>query len=165
MCVLAVFLINVVRVLLTKLHPAATQHASVAVRKAARAALILVSVYFSAAITRGHDERLEKSVANVSSQTATAKSRRRKLFRCIGKCITPLYDSSTSTQLQCNYWYLTNLIIVISLLGMVRWSTSETYCHSDRPTTAISPLAATQRDQRDPSPALAGGNQNILYSR
>lgn len=40
-----VFLVNVVRVLLTKLHPAATQHASVAARKAARAALILVPLF------------------------------------------------------------------------------------------------------------------------
>ncbi|XP_026333574.1 calcitonin gene-related peptide type 1 receptor-like [Hyposmocoma kahamanoa] len=37
-----VFLVNVVRVLLTKLHPAPNQHASLAARKATRAALILV---------------------------------------------------------------------------------------------------------------------------
>uniref|UniRef100_A0A2A4JS52 Calcitonin receptor n=1 Tax=Heliothis virescens TaxID=7102 RepID=A0A2A4JS52_HELVI len=40
-----VFLVNVVRVLLTKLHPAPNQHASVAARKAARAALILVPLF------------------------------------------------------------------------------------------------------------------------
>ncbi|KAJ8737246.1 hypothetical protein PYW07_000517 [Mythimna separata] len=40
-----VFLINVVRVLLTKLHPAATQGSAVAVRKAARAALILIPLF------------------------------------------------------------------------------------------------------------------------
>ncbi|CAH0578219.1 unnamed protein product [Chrysodeixis includens] len=40
-----VFLVNVVRVLLTKLHPAPNQHASVAARKAARAALILIPLF------------------------------------------------------------------------------------------------------------------------
>ncbi|XP_075990868.1 calcitonin gene-related peptide type 1 receptor-like isoform X2 [Anticarsia gemmatalis] len=40
-----VFLINVVRVLLTKLHPAPNQHASVAAKKAARAALILIPLF------------------------------------------------------------------------------------------------------------------------
>ncbi|KAM3968611.1 neuropeptide receptor B4 [Aphomia sociella] len=40
-----VFLVNVVRVLLTKLHPAPNQHASLAARKAARAALILIPLF------------------------------------------------------------------------------------------------------------------------
>ncbi|XP_059055218.1 calcitonin receptor-like [Achroia grisella] len=40
-----VFLVNVVRVLLTKLHPAPNQHASLAARKATRAALILIPLF------------------------------------------------------------------------------------------------------------------------
>ncbi|XP_031767530.2 calcitonin gene-related peptide type 1 receptor-like [Galleria mellonella] len=40
-----VFLINVVRVLLTKLHPVPNQHASLAARKATRAALILIPLF------------------------------------------------------------------------------------------------------------------------
>ncbi|KAL0902378.1 hypothetical protein ABMA27_000263 [Loxostege sticticalis] len=40
-----VFLVNVVRVLLTKLHPAPNQHVSVAARKAVRAALILIPLF------------------------------------------------------------------------------------------------------------------------
>ncbi|KAJ0183890.1 hypothetical protein K1T71_000313 [Dendrolimus kikuchii] len=40
-----VFLINVVRVLLTKLHPAANRHASLAAKKAARATLILIPLF------------------------------------------------------------------------------------------------------------------------
>ncbi|XP_053624245.1 calcitonin gene-related peptide type 1 receptor-like [Plodia interpunctella] len=40
-----VFLINVVRVLLTKLHPAPNQHSSQAARKATRAALILIPLF------------------------------------------------------------------------------------------------------------------------
>ncbi|XP_073954474.1 calcitonin gene-related peptide type 1 receptor-like [Choristoneura fumiferana] len=40
-----VFLVNVVRVLLTKLHPAPNQHARLAARKAARAALILIPLF------------------------------------------------------------------------------------------------------------------------
>ncbi|XP_034839487.1 calcitonin gene-related peptide type 1 receptor-like [Maniola hyperantus] len=40
-----IFLVNVVRVLLTKLHPAPNQHASVAAKKAVRAALILIPLF------------------------------------------------------------------------------------------------------------------------
>lgn len=50
----AVFLVNVVRVLLTKLHPAPNQHARLAARKAARAALILVSHHSSVNIDSRH---------------------------------------------------------------------------------------------------------------
>ncbi|XP_063837278.1 calcitonin gene-related peptide type 1 receptor-like isoform X2 [Ostrinia nubilalis] len=40
-----VFLVNVVRVLLTKLHPAPNQHVSVAAKKAVRATLILIPLF------------------------------------------------------------------------------------------------------------------------
>lgn len=42
---ISVFLINVVRVLFKKLHPCASQSAPLAVRKAARATLILVPLF------------------------------------------------------------------------------------------------------------------------
>ncbi|XP_049884672.1 calcitonin gene-related peptide type 1 receptor-like isoform X2 [Pectinophora gossypiella] len=108
-----VFLVNVVRVLLTKLHPAPNQHASLAAKKAARAALILIPLFglhfVLIPLRPTQDSPVEKLYQIVSALLTSLQ----------GLCVAVLFcftnhDVMTATKTQLSRMFRTNDAIAMT---------------------------------------------------